>query len=142
MIQIMEYVLLIGIALSGKTTYRKANFEHEVVQLSYFDNNRKREMSHIEQCLKEGKSIVVDDTNLTREIRKLHIDLARKYNAQIIGIFMNTSRGLIEQRRGRRADQLPMAVINKQLRDLETPTKDEGFDNLIVHKDYEQPRDT
>ncbi len=137
----MEYVLMIGIALSGKTTYRRANFEHEVVQLSYFDNNRKKEMNHIEDCLKEGKSVVVDDTNLTQEIRKSHIDLAKKYNAQVIGIFMNTSRGLIEQRRQRRADQLPLAVINKQLRDLETPTKDEGFDKLIIHKNYEQPRD-
>ena len=138
----MEYVLMIGTALSGKTTYRKANFEHEVVQLSYFDNNRKKEMSHIEQFLKEGKSVVVDDTNLTREIRKSHIGLAKKYNAQVIGIFLNTSRSLIEQRRRRRADQLPLAVINKHLRDLETPTKEEGFDKLIVHKDYEQPRDT
>ena len=55
---------------------------------------------------------------------------------------MNTSRDLIEQRRQRRSDQLQLAVINKQLRNLETPTKDEGFDKLIVHKDYEQPRDT
>jgi len=133
---------MIGIALSGKTTYRKSNFEHEVVQLSYFNNNRKKELEYIEDCLKEGKSVVVDDTNLTQEIRKTHIDLAKKYNAQVIGIFMNTSRGLIDQRRMRRSDQLPMAVINKQLRDLETPTKDEGFDKLIVHKDYESPRDT
>ena len=55
---------------------------------------------------------------------------------------MNTSRDLIEQRRQRRSDQLQLAVINKQLRNLETPTKDEGFDKLIVHKDFEQPRYT
>ena len=138
----MDYTLMIGIALSGKTTYRKSNFEHNVVQLSYFNNNRKLELETIEKYLKEGKSVVVDDTNLTRKIRKSHIDLAKKYNATVIGIFMNTSRGLIDQRRMRRSDQLPMAVINKQLRDLETPTKDEGFDKLIVHKDYESPRDT
>jgi predicted kinase len=138
----MEYVLMIGIALSGKTTYRKSNFEHEVVQLPYFKNNRKKELECIENFLKEGKSVVIDDTNLTREIRKSHIDLAKKYNAQVVGIFMNTSAGLIGQRRLRRLDQLPMVVINKQLRDLETPTKDEGFDKLIIHKDYEPPRDT
>ncbi len=133
---------MIGIALSGKTTYRKANFEHEIVQLSYFGNNRKKELEHIEQLLKQGKSVVVDDTNLTRGIRKSHIDLAKKYNAQVIGIFLNTSIGLIHQRRWRRHDQLDMVVINKQLRDLETPTKDEGFDKLIIHKDYEAPRNT
>ncbi|MBA4452240.1 MAG: AAA family ATPase [Nitrosopumilaceae archaeon] len=138
----MDVIMMIGIALSGKTTYRETNFDHEVIQLSYFNNNRKRELEYIEECLKEGKSIVIDDTNLTREIRKTHIDLARKYNAQVTGIFMNTSTGLIEQRRLRRRNPFPVAVINKQLRDLETPTKEEGFDKLIVHKDYVQPRDT
>jgi len=93
---------MIGIALSGKTTYRKANFRHETIQLSYFNNNRKKELDYIESCLKEGKSVVVDDTNLTRKIRKLHVDLAKKYNAQVIGIFMNTSVSLIGQRRMRR----------------------------------------
>lgn len=138
----MEYILMIGIALSGKTTYRKANFEHKVVQLSYFNNNRKKELEFIEDCLKEGKSVVVDDTNLTRGIRKAHIDLAKKYGAKIIGVFMNTSVGLLQQRRMRRRDQLDMVVINRQLRDLETPNSDEGFDKIIVHKDYESPRDT
>ncbi len=138
----MEYVLMIGIALSGKTSFRKANFDHEVVQLSYFGNNRKKELEYIEDCLKQGKNVVVDDTNLTRNIRKMHIDLAKKYDAQVIGIFMNTSVGLIEQRRTRRNEQFPMAVINKQLKDLETPNKDEGFDKLLVYKNYEQPRGT
>lgn len=130
---------MIGLALSGKTTYRKTNLEHKVVQLGYFDNNRKKELEYIEECLKNGKSVVVDDTNLTRKIRKMHIDLAKKYNAKIIGIFMNTSIGLIKQRRVRRHYQLDMVVINSQLKDLETPTEDEGFDELIIQKDYESP---
>lgn len=90
---------MIRVALSGKTTYVKANFEHEVIRLPYFDNNRKKELEYIEECLKEGKSIVVDDTNLTQNIRKHHIDLAKKYHAKMIGIFMNTSIGLLHQRR-------------------------------------------
>ena len=55
----LEYVLMIGVALSGKTTYVKANFDHEEIRLYYFDNNRKKEMDYIEQCLKQGKNIVV-----------------------------------------------------------------------------------
>ena len=133
---------MIGIALSGKTTFRKANFDHEVIQLSYFGNNRKKEIEYIEGCLKQGKNVVVDDTNLTRSIRKIHVDLAKKYDAQVIGIFMNTSAGIIEQRRTRRNKQFPMAVINKQLKDLETPNKDEGFDKLLVYKNYERPKTT
>lgn len=138
----MEYVIMIGIALSGKTTYRKANFDHEVVQLGNFDNNRKKELEYIEGCLKQGKSVIVDDTNLTRKIRKMHIDLAKKYNAKVLGIFLNTSVDLIQKRRLRRHEPFPMVVINKQLKELETPTEDEGFDRLVVHKNYEQPKMT
>ena len=138
----LEYVLMIGVALSGKTTYVKANFTHEEIRLYYFDNDRKKEMNYIEQCLKHGKSIVVDDTNLTKDIRKMHIDMAKKYNVKMIGIFMNTSRGLLEKRQRSRRDPFPLSVIYKQLNQLETPVIDEGFDKLIVKKDYVQPRDT
>ena len=102
----------------------------------------KKEMNYIEQCLKQGKSIVVDDTNLTKDIRKMHIDMAKKYHAKMIGIFMNTSRGLLEKRQRSRRDPFPLSVIYKQLNQLETPVIDERFDELIVKKDYVQPRDT
>jgi len=138
----LEYVLMIGVALSGKTTYIKANFDHERVALSFFDNNRKKELEYVKECLKAGKSVVIDDTNLTISIRKQHIDLAKKYNAKVRGILMNTSRGLLEKRQKSRHDTIPMTVIYKKLKQLETPVIDEGFDELIVKKDYEQPRET
>lgn len=138
----LEYVLMIGVALSGKTTYIKANFDHERVALSFFDNDRKKELKYIEKCLGEGKSVVIDDTNLTSNIRKQHIDLAKKYNAKVRGVLMNTSRGLLEKRQKSRRDPFPLAVIYKQLKEIETPVSDEGFDELIVKKDYEQPKDT
>ena len=133
---------MIGVALSGKTTYVKENFNHERIALSYFGNDRKKEMEYIEKCLSQGKSVVIDDTNLTAAIRKQHIDLARKYGARVRGILMNTSRGLLEKRQRSRRDPFPISVIYKQLNQLETPVIDEGFDELIVKKDYERPRDT
>ena len=138
----LEYVLMIGVALSGKTTYRKANFNHEVIALSYFNNSRKKEFEYIEKCLSEGKSVVIDDTNLTVDLRKQHITLAKKFNAKIRGIFMNTSTGILVQRQKRRRDSIPLSAIYKQIRELETPTLDEGFEQLIINKDYGQPRDT
>ena len=127
----LEYVIMIGITLSGKTTYRKGNFEHEVIALSDFSNNRKKELECVEECLKEEKSIVIDDTNLTKEIRKSHIDLAKKYNAKIIGIFMNSDIGLIRKRRWDRPE-IGMVVIYKMLKELEVPQKKEGFDELNI----------
>lgn len=138
----LEYVMMIGVALSGKTTYVKTNFNHERIALSYFDNDRKKEMEYIEKCIGQGKNVVIDDTNLTVAIRKMHIDLAKKYNAKVRGILMNTSRALLEKRQRSRRDPFPLSVIYKQLNQLETPLIEEGFDELIVKKDYEQPRDT
>jgi len=138
----MEYVIMIGVALSGKTTYLKSNFKHERIALSYFDNSRKDELEYIEKCLQKGISIVVDDTNLTKSIRKMHIDLGKKYNAKIRGIFMNTSKGILEKRQKSRRDPFPLSAIYKQIRQLETPVAEEGFDELVVKKDYEQPRGT
>jgi predicted kinase len=137
----MEYVLMIGVALSGKTTYVKTNFDHEEIRLYYFDNNRKKEMDYIEQCLKQGKSIVVDDTNLTKDIRKMHIEMAKKYSAKMVGVFMNTTIGLLHQRRMRRNEQFLLVAINRQLKDFETPTNDEGFETLVVKKRLFQSRD-
>ena len=67
---------------------------------------------------------------------------AKRYGAKMIGVFMNTSIGLLHQRRMRRNERFPLVAINRQLRDLETPTNDEGFETLVVKKDYVQPRDT
>ena len=136
----IEYVIMIGVALSGKSTYVKTNFSHELIRLSYFDNNRKKEIDYAEKCLENGKSVVIDDTNLTVDIRKQHIHLAKMHGATTIGIFMNTSVNMLEQRQKRRHNPFPLAVIYKQLKELQTPTADEGFDQLIVKKDYEQPK--
>jgi len=133
---------MIGVALSGKTTYVKTNFNHERVALSFFNNDRKKEFEYIEECLQAGKSVVIDDTNLTVSIRKQHITLAKKYKAKVRGFLMNTSRGLLEKRQKSRRDPFPLAVIYKQIKQLETPVIEEGFDELIIKKDYEQPKDT
>ena len=68
--------------------------------------------------------------------------MAKKYRAKTIGIFMNTSSNLLQQRQMRRHNPFPMVAINKQLKELETPLKEEGFDTLIIKKDYVQPKMT
>jgi len=131
----LEYILMIGIALSGKTTYIKLNFKHKRIALSHF-NNREEELECIEKYLQKGISVVIDDTNLTEVIRKQHIKLGERYNAKIRGVFMNTSQVILEKRQKSRRDPFPLSVIYKQLKQLETPLITEGFDELIIEKNY------
>lgn len=124
---------MIGSTLSGKTTLSKKNYpDHEYISLTDTNFNRKFEMNLIEECLKLRKNIVVDDTNLTRKIRKPHIELARRYNSRVIGIYMNTPRDVLADRRWIRPDNVDMIVINKMLKTLEIPDMNEGFDELSV----------
>lgn len=124
---------MIGSALSGKTTYCKGNLpNHEYVSLEQIRFKRKLELDLIEEYLRSGKNLVVDDTNLTRKIRKTHIDLAKKYDANVIGFYMKASRDLLARRRWKRPEIMDMVVINKMLKNLEIPDKNEGFDELYV----------
>ena len=44
----------------------------------------------IKENLKQQHNIVIDDTNLTRDTRSKHITLAKKYNAKITAVFVDT----------------------------------------------------
>ncbi len=79
----LEYVIMIGSTLSGKSTYCKENLpNHERISLEQLHSKRNLELNLIEEHLKSGKNLVVDDTNLTRKIRKTHIDLAKRYQCK------------------------------------------------------------
>ena len=86
--------------------------------------------------------MVIDDTNLTESIRKQHIDLAKKYDAKVRGVFMNTSTQMLEKRQRSRRDPIPLSAIYMQLRQLERPVSEEGFDELVVKKDHEHSKNT
>ena len=53
---------------------------------------------------------------------------------------MNTSTQMLEKRQKSRRDPFPLSAIYRQIRQLERPIAEEGFDELVVKKDYEQPQ--
>lgn len=128
---------MVGIAGSGKTTFCKKLFpSHVHISLDEIDNkNRKKEYELIEQNLQQGKSIVIDDTNLTKHIRKEHILRARRYNARVVVVFLDYTIERILLQNSKREKQVPHHVISKMRRELETPSDDEGFDYLQVIRD-------
>lgn len=109
----------------------------------------------VEKQLDEGHTVILDNTNLTKAVRKLFIDIAKKKNIPVHGYYMNTTAEDCQIRHLYRmhskfgeiymtgktaiaakkdAHIYPPIVIFKAKNDLEVPTVSEGFDKLITKK--------
>ncbi|MHC5541263.1 AAA family ATPase [Singulisphaera rosea] len=133
----MEVVLFVGLQGSGKSTFYRSRFAstHILVSKDLLRNNRRpqaRQMFLIEEALREGRSVVVDNTNPTVEDRAVIIALARRYEAEVAGYVFDTP---IEQCLARNAERLgkarvPDAAVFITRQRLRPPTLGEGFDRL------------
>ena len=91
--QSQEMVLFVGRPASGKSTLRERYFAPH----GYVAVNRDT-LGTQEKCLKtagaalkDGKSVVVDNTNPSQSSRKPYIDLAKKHKVPVRCIYVNIS---------------------------------------------------
>ena len=125
----MEMIMLVGIAGSGKTTWcTKYLPEHIRISLDDIKNHdRKLEDKMISDQLEKKNNIVIDDTNLTRDIRKRHIAIARRYCAQVNTICFCIDMQRAYEQNSKREKNIPYYVLDYQKKQLEVPVKEEGF---------------
>src|SRR5207248_2917589 len=76
--EMAEAVIFIGLQGSGKTTYFRDHFAatHEHVSRD-IQRTAERQAALIDECLRSGRSFVVDDTNATRVVRAPFIHQAK-----------------------------------------------------------------
>ena len=96
----------------------------------------------IENCIKNNVDFVIDRTNLTIGFRQKLIGdikiLADKYDKKVnlVGLFFDIPKDIVKERLADRFTKtrksIPEDVIENQFNAFETPTVDEGFDNLEV----------
>jgi predicted kinase len=134
----MEVIVLIGLQGSGKSTFYRTYYtaSHVCVSKDLFRNNRRpqrRQMYLIEEALKAGRSIVVDNTNPTEADRALIIELARRYQAVVIGFSFESRLADCLERNARRMgrERVPDKALDITSRRLRAPTLGEGFDRLF-----------
>ena len=121
-------------------------------------------MPKAEQLLKDGKVVILDNTNLTKRVRKLFIDLAKKHNVPVDAQYFKTTiedcqirhlkrmyekfgeiyqtgvstkhkkdlTGFTSGQGNRDPHCFGSVVLFKARKDLEPPTKDEGFSKIIM----------
>ena len=86
----VELVILIGLQASGKSTFFRRRFAETHVHVSkdlLRKNKASRQAQLLEEALQVGRSVVVDNTNASREERSGIIDLGKRYGAIIIGYY-------------------------------------------------------
>jgi predicted kinase len=129
-------IILIGIQGSGKSTfYRERLSEYVHVNLDTL-HTRNKERLLIEECLENGQTFVVDNTNPTKADREKYISAAKEKKYQIEGYFLQSILAdCIERNKGRSGKAcVPDKAIVCTSNRLEMPSYQEGFDKLYFVK--------
>ena len=147
---------MVGIGGSGKTTLakkeypsferisldniREMDFENRSKLIKSYEpdglpeplsNTRRAEHVLLAMVLGSDKDVVVDDTNLTAEIRQHHILHGKMYEYSIHAVsFQNASRAREQNLKRSGKKRLEEYVIDIHERELEPPVIEEGFDSV------------
>jgi len=128
-----QAIIFSGLQGSGKTTYFADRFASTHVHVSRDTlGTAAREAALIGECLRSGRSFVVDNTNATRAIRAPLIRQAKAAGFQVHSYFfeipVRTAIGRNNHRKDKRP--IPVAAILRTAKYLERPSLEEGFDEI------------
>jgi len=135
----MELILFTGLQAAGKSTFYRERFAgtHTLVSKDVLRNNprpERRQEQLIAEALAAGRSVVVDNTNPTPEVRAPLIALGRRYGATIVGYsFVSTAGESLARNRQRQGKaRVPDVAIFATRKRLVPPSYAEGFDQLYA----------
>jgi predicted kinase len=133
----VDLVVLSGLQGSGKTTFFHARFgaTHAHVSRDRFPNARdpaRRQRALVEEAAREGRSVVVDNTNARGEDRSALAALARELGMRpVLYWFPPDVRASIARNAGRRGrGRVPVVAVLATAKRLAAPAPSEGFDEV------------
>ena len=147
--------LIVGIQGSGKSSFAKELSIKENIEIVSTDAIRKNNpgieeykvweivYKRMADLIKENKDCIFDATSITKKVRKRFFDSLKAYNVEVNAdcYFLDTDVDICVERVSKRnMDEnelyLPVDVIYSYKERLEIPSVDEGFNKIIVIKNY------
>lgn len=133
-------MIFVGLQGSGKTTYFLKHFAATHTHVSRdLQQTAEREMELVRECLRAGRSFVVDNTNATRTARAAYIREAKAAGFRVICCFFDMPVRTAIGRNNHRKDKKPIPVpaILRTAKLLEPPSLEEGFAEIRAIRDSE-----
>lgn len=134
-----ELVVLVGLPGAGKSTFFRQRFAatHEHISRDELRKNReplRRQGELLERALVAGRSVVVDNTNVSLKDRAALVAIGRRHGARLsVYRFDCTARECVARNAGREGvARIPAVGIFAAAKRLVHPTANEGFDALFV----------
>jgi predicted kinase len=136
---VIDLVILIGLPGAGKSTFFRQRFGATHVHVSKDDlrhqgRTERRQAELVQQALERGRSVVVDNTNVSGAERAPLIAQAQREGARVVGYFFDSAPHeciIRNQAREGRA-RIPAVGIFAAARRLVPPSHSEGFDELYT----------
>jgi predicted kinase len=128
----MEAIIFIGLQASGKSSFYQEKFidTHIRINLDML-KTRHREKILFEACLRAKQSLVIDNTNPTRENRIIYIESAKKHQFEVVGYYFRSNLEDCQLRNQQRDRIVPLVGLIATHQKLELPSYREGFDRLF-----------
>ncbi|QEL19046.1 ATP-binding protein [Limnoglobus roseus] len=134
----IELAILIGLQASGKSSFYRRHLAvtHALVSKDLLRNNRRparRQTQLVTENLTAGRSVAVDNTNVTVELRKELIDLGHSLGATVTGYYLAAKLADCLTRNAERTgkNRVPDVGLFAAVKALVRPAYSEGFDRLF-----------
>lgn len=129
----MEAVIFIGIQGTGKSSFYKERFFHTHVRINLdMLKTKNRFRLLLTACLEGGQPFVVDNTNVTKDVRAEFVGQAKAAGFRVVGYYFRSDISSALARNSERVDsaRIPDVGVLGTYKRLEIPRRDEGFDAL------------
>lgn len=129
-------MILVGLPGAGKTTFYRRRFSsHHHVSKDTIPTARSkqaRQDAALRAALSQGRSVIVDNTNVSPADRAGIIAIAREFDARVVGYYIEAAtREAVARNEGRTGRaKVPKVAIFTAAKRLVPPVVEEGFDEL------------